>query len=347
MLVVGGYTQRMDENTPGKARGISVYDWVPGEANLVFLGFHKCSNPSYVLTDRSRQMVYAVSEHASGEGSAVAAVKVTRKKEGKPIFRQIAELPLTGDDPCHLAFGPRELVVSCYTSGEVIIIPLGPEGEFSGEPQYVRLPSDGDRPARAHCAAYHAPTGRLLVADLGSGKLRVLRRGEEKGYLHHAEQDLAFPDLHGPRHLSLHPNGNLAVVNGERQGRIQLIDLSNDALHSIHTANALPERVIDEAWGAALRLSKNGKMVYASDRNFSVVTALRIDERSGVVRFRHSDPSGGEHPRDLILSPDGDWLLTANTASSSVGVFKIDPKGELTHYRTIAKVPTPTAFAWL
>ncbi|NJC26469.1 6-phosphogluconolactonase [Lewinella antarctica] len=337
----------MDENTPGKARGISVYDWLPGEAGLKFLGFVKTSNPSYVLTDQSRQIIYAVNEHSAAEGAAVVAFKVSRKKEDKLSFREIGQVPLAGDDPCHLAFAGRNLVVSCYTSGQVMILPLDVEGALGTVSQTFTFAADNGREAHAHCSVFQPLPAQILVADLGSDRLRVLRREDDGSFTHAAELDLEFPDKQGPRHVALHPTGQYAVVNGEREGRVRLLTLSGDRPRITHTANALPERVLDEAWGAAIRISKNGKMVYTTDRNFSVVHALRIDERSAVVRFRHSDPSGGDQPRDVILSPDGDWLFTANTASSSVGIFKIDPSGELTHYRTVPKVPTPTSFAWL
>ena len=66
LLVVGGYTQRMDENTPGHARGISVYDFNRHDGDLTFKGYIKDSNPSYVITDGQRSLIYSVCEHPAG-----------------------------------------------------------------------------------------------------------------------------------------------------------------------------------------------------------------------------------------------------------------------------------------
>ena len=347
MLIVGGYTQRMDEDTPGKARGISVYDFFPADGDLRFLGYAKASNPSYVVTDRSRQIIYAVHEHKPGEGAGVSAFKVKRTKEGKARFTQIGNVELKGADPCHLAFADRCLTVSCYTSGHVMLLPLTPEGGLTGVSQTFSFGELEDGRSHAHCTVYQADPARLLVTDLGADKLRVLSRCSDGSFEHTEALDLQFPEGEGPRHVALHPSGKYAVVNGELRGYVHLIDVAAEQPRIIHRAGALPERVIEEASGAALRFGANGKMVYVTDRAFSVVNALRLDERSSVLRFRHTNPSGGEHPRDAILSPDGEWLLTANTQTSNIGVFRVAPSGELTHYRTIQKVPTPTSFAWL
>ncbi|OAV44582.1 hypothetical protein A3850_008795 [Lewinella sp. 4G2] len=337
----------MDENTPGKARGISVYDFFPADGELRFLGFVKASNPSYLVTDRSRQIIYVVHEHAAGEGAGVTAHKVKRAKDGKLSFGELGSVMIDGADPCHLAFAGRRLVVSCYTSGQVMILPLAKDGSLSAVSQTFSFTSETKRTAHAHCAVYQPDPARLLVADLGADRLRVLNELPDGSFDHDSASDLPFSEFEGPRHVALHPSGKYAVVNGECKGTVRLVDVSGPTIKLLHQANALPERVIDEAHGAAIRFGGNGKMIYVSDRNFSVVNALRLDERAGQIRFRHANPSGGDHPRDLILSPDGEWLITANTKSSNLGVFRVDPKGELTHYRTVQKVPTPTTLGWL
>ena len=42
-------------------------------------------------------------------------------------------------------------------------------------------------------------------------------------------------------------------------------------------------------------------------------------------------PSGGKHPRNFNLTPDGRWLLCANRDTDNVVIFRVDPKtGRLT-----------------
>ena len=36
--------------------------------------------------------------------------------------------------------------------------------------------------------------------------------------------------------------------------------------------------------------------------------------------------SGGVHPRDFILTPDGNYLLAANRTKGSLACFRLDPE---------------------
>lgn len=348
MLLIGGYTKQDDPNGPkGKARGISAYEFFPTDGRIQFLGFAPAVNPSYLLTDRKRSIVYAVREASSASGAGITAHKVSRDKRGKVKFELLSDMPLTGDSPCHLSFAGNTILVSCYDSGHLHVIERKEDGRLGAALQTLELSAADGRKAHAHCTAYVASKNWVLVVDLGDDKLKVFERAADGQLTYLPEADLAFPEGEGPRHVTLHPDGNLAVVNGEKIGRIHLIDLSGNKPLRANVANALPERVIDEASGAAVRLSANGKMIYASDRTFSVVTVLRIDERDKKLVVRDTYPSGGESPRDLSIAPKGEWLLTANTQDSTVGVFRIDPRGGLAHYHTFKKVPSPTGMAWL
>ena len=347
MLLVGGYTTQREGAGTGKARGISAYDFFPSDGSLRFLGFTPAVNPSYLLTDRRRGVVYAVREASAEAAAAITAHRVQKDKRGKVHFELISERALSGDDPCHLAFAGEALVVSCYSSAHVFIFARQEDGSIGDELQRFQLTSGTDQPSRAHCTAFQEEKKRLYVCDTGGHQLRVFDRDENGTFQHQEAKDLTFKDASGPRHIALHPAGKHAVVNGERLGVVHLLDISGEKPLIFHTANALPERVIDQAHGAAIRLGHNGKMVYASDRSFSVINSLRIDERAQKLIFRDTFPSGGESPRDLAISPNGEWLLTANTDNHTIAVFRIDPKGELIHYHTFRKIPSPTSLAWI
>ena len=348
MLVIGGYTERMDENTPGKARGISVYDFFPSEGRIQFLGFTPAENPSYLVTDQKKGIIYAVHEKEADSGAAVTAHKVNRTKRGKISFEQISRVPLPGDGPCHISFAPDSVLVCSYNSGHLHVVRREADGSLGAVIQNIKLEShDTDRSPHAHCAVYLPEREAVLLCDKGDDRLKVFSRAEDGTLTQRPEMALEFPEHEGPRHVVLHPREPLAVVDCELVGHVHLIDLSGDKPLRASRTNYLPERVIDEAKGAAVKLSANGKMIYVSDRAYSVVTALRIDERDKKMVFRDTFPSGGESPRDLSLSPKGDWLLTANTADHTIGVFRVAPDGELTHYHTFKKVPSPTCLAWL
>jgi 6-phosphogluconolactonase len=51
-------------------------------------------------------------------------------------------------------------------------------------------------------------------------------------------------------------------------------------------------------------------------------------------------PSGGKHPRNFNLTPDGRWLLSANRDTDNVVVYRVDPAtGRLTPAGHEIKIP--------
>lgn len=52
----------------------------------------------------------------------------------------------------------------------------------------------------------------------------------------------------------------------------------------------------------------------------------------------------GQTPRHFALDPTGTWLLAENQDSSTVAVFRVDPKsGRLTPNGPLVAVPAPVA----
>jgi len=347
MLIVGGYTEKIEGNASAKARGISIYDFFPSDGRIEFLAFTPAINPSYLITDRKRNVIYSVRE-MQDERAGIAAHLVRRNGKGKVSFELLSDLDLSGNGPCHLAFAGSTLIVSCYNSGHLHVVSRNEDGTLGAVTQTIKLlPSSPGNEPHAHCAAYDSARKRVYVCDLGDDQVRVYDRADDGQLSERPELGLPFPKGECVRHIALHPDGQLAVANGECVGRVHLIDLSGDKLYRATMANALPERVVDEAAGAAIKIGTNGKMIYTSDRTFSVVTVLRVDERDKKLVVRDTYPSGGESPRDVSVSPNGEWLLTANTGDHTVGVFRIDPRGGLVHYHTFKKVPSPSCLAWL
>ena len=348
LLLVGAYTIDMNEDAPGKARGISAYDFSSTTGQLVFRDYVPTTNPSYLWVDDNRRMVYAVRECPNADGPAVVAFRVARGPGNKVSFTPAGESLLHGDHPCHLTGIDNTLIVSSYTSGTVDVFAKAPDGTPGELLQHIALHLAGtNEQPRAHCAAYDHRRQRVYICDLGGDRLRVLRRREDGRLEALPKFGIDFSHGAGPRHVALHPSGDFAVVVCELRGITVLIDLRPDRPRIIHQTRYLPERVIDQASGAAVRMDASGKYVYVSDRRFSVVTALRLDVHAASLTTRDTYPSGGERPRDISLSPDGQWLLTGNLKNHTIGVLRRGAGGALQLHHVVRKVPSPTCLKWM
>ena len=66
-------------------------------------------------------------------------------------------------------------------------------------------------------------------------------------------------------------------------------------------------------------------------------------EATAALEVIQVQPIRGAFPRNINLTPDGQWLLAAGADSNTVAVHRVDPKtGELTYQtRGVINVPAP------
>lgn len=76
----------------------------------------------------------------------------------------------------------------------------------------------------------------------------------------------------------------------------------------------------EQGGGAAIRISSSGETLYVSVRGINQLYVIDIAQWRILQRIS----SGGDHPRDINLSPQGDYLFAANRSSGNLVAFKID-----------------------
>ncbi len=113
-------------------------------------------------------------------------------------------------------------------------------------------------------------------------------------------------------------------------------------MRDIQTVPATSDATGATDLSAAIRVSPNGKFLYASNRGRDSIIAYRIDGATGLLSFVSSESSGGFSPRDFIIDPTGAFLLTANQDSDNLSVFLIDPaSGKLAKIASV-EIPSPS-----
>lgn len=71
-----------------------------------------------------------------------------------------------------------------------------------------------------------------------------------------------------------------------------------------------------------MRLSNDERFLYVSVRGENVIAVL--EARGTRTRVIQRAPCGGDHPRDILLSPDGRFLLAANRNAGGLVCFTVD-----------------------
>ena len=172
--------------------------------------------PSFLAVDRRAGLLLAVGEDADG---TVSAFRVGAEG-GRPTLTPAGSASSGGADPCHVLLDPegRVAYVANYSSGDVAVLPLGPDGLVADAPvQVLGHTGAGPRADRqegphAHFAALTPDGAHLLVCDLGTDEIRRYRRDPGTGLLTEDGIAATLRPGAGPRHLVFSADGRIVYV---------------------------------------------------------------------------------------------------------------------------------------
>src|SRR5205807_4479973 len=162
---VGTYT------TKTQSKGIYEYEFDADTGKLTPKGIAaETPDPSWVVVHPSGKFLYAANE--AGKASTVSAFSID-KKSGKLTL--LNQLPALGEDPCYLSFDKtgKYVFVANYSSGNVVVFPIGPDGKLEAAAANVRdegkLGPNKERQdgPHAHWIQATAHNHFVYVADLG------------------------------------------------------------------------------------------------------------------------------------------------------------------------------------
>ena len=89
--------------------------------------------------------------------------------------------------------------------------------------------------------------------------------------------------------------------------------------------STLPDGYEDFNATAAIRLSKDGKYLYASNRGHDSIAVYTI-LADGSLELLEIVPTHGQNPRDFDLTPDQEFLIAVHQDSDNATVFKRNPE---------------------
>lgn len=302
--------------------------------------------PSYVCLNEDKTKLYAAMElfQFNGEdGGAVATYDVFEDKMVKTTA-----VNSKGTLPCHIWFdGQRNCVyASNYWSGSISMYGLDENKnavELKGMSQHSGTGPNVERQEGPH-VHFSGPSqdgAGLWVVDLGIDRVKYYEL-KDQTLVSVEEKDLHLPAGAGPRHFvtsKLH-NGLLYVVC-ELNSEIAVINTNDQTI--VQRISTLPSSTIESAC-AAIRISKNGKYIYASNRGHDSIAVFEVLE-DGTLKCIQTIGTDGKNPRDFNLT-DG-LLLVANQDSNCISVFRYEEEtGLLTSTKKTIPCCKPSCIAF-
>lgn len=321
-MLVGTYTRPNSE-------GIYVYKFNTNTGEMKKISSAFTENPSYVAFSKDKKYVYAVNESGRGKGGVTAFS--FDQSTGK--LTKLNQQPSHGDGPCYVAVdnSNKWVAIANYSGGSFAIYPIqsdGSLGEAAQTFQHEGSGPDKERQEKPHVhSTVFTPDGKYLtVVDLGTDEISFYPFNA-KNAKPVGEKPIIVKTAPaaGPRHIIFSPSRPFGYVIEEMSGNVAVISLKNGKFEQIQSIISHPKADGDDIGSAAIKLSADGKWLYASNRGSSnSITTYSIDGATGKLTAKGTVKSGGKGPRDFTIDPSGKFILAANGGSNNITVFKIN-----------------------
>lgn len=294
-------------------------------------------NPTYLTTNKSGTVIYSILSE-DDQGGVVSFVF-----EGNQWVRRVALLT-DGPAPCYLSYDEeRQLIYTAnYHTGTVHVYGTDETGDLNLLDTVQQEGSSIHENQEGPHAHFIAPTPDnkfVVTCNLGTDEVYTYEVTDE-GKLEEKTRLQVKPGT-GPRHIVFHPEVNRAYILGELSSEILVANYEPNSgeFEVVDIQPMIPATHTGFNSGAAIRITKDGKYLYASNRGHDSIVAYDIDEE-GNLAFLAYYPTRGQTPRDFNLNETEEFVVVGHQDSDYLTLFKRDSeKGYLHKIQTEIEAP--------
>ena len=337
-LVIGTYGEH-----------IYTYSFDHRQNKFEFQNKAQAHNASYALAGRlndGKTGIYAVSE--CGPESGVYSFETDASDStGRCNIVQTGHKQQTGADPCFVLLYDegKYMMTADYSGGSVSAFPIenGAVGDLCASLRFEGSGPVTDRQESSHIHQLKVLPGQesnwILASDLGADIIRLIKpeitRADsgEKLALEHVK-DIPCPAGSGPRHMEFSQDGTVLYCIAELSGEVLVYDICHEGgIPEFALKQQIQADEVNAGGSADIHIHPSGRWIYTSHR-------LKND---GIAAF-HVFPDGtlkkigytitGRHPRNFMITDDGEYLLVACRDDKCIQVLQILPTGCLAHTST-------------
>ena len=307
IVYFGTYTRRTSQ-------GIYMADFDTDTGKLSNLElFASEPSPTYLAFDQ-QQHLYTVGSRDDKGG--IAAYKT----DGTLLNHVVEE----GAPHCYVAVDEtRGLVYGAnYHKGQVLVYKRKEDGslELADKVQHTgHDPHENQASPHVHYTNL-TPDQYLVTCDLGTDEV-ITYDVDLEGKLTKLATYNCTPGA-GARHLVFHHHFKIAYLICELNSTIEVLIYDGvGEFEQMQVISTLPDDYDDFNGTAAIRLSKDGKFLYASNRGHDSIAVYSI-LADGSLELLEIVPTHGKNPRDFDLTPDQEFLIAVHQDSDNATVFK-------------------------
>jgi len=338
------YTFFVGTYTDGDSEGVYKYS-IAKDGKLQNLGVAAVlENPSFLAKSTDDKFLLAVNEISNTDSvGAVASFKIMNDS-----LTPVNTSSSGGAHPCFVSVNDAGYVLTAnYTGGNVGLLKLDSNGALSAlldvQQHSGKGMTDRQEGPHAHSAWFTSTNNTVISVDLGTNELWFSQLDTIQQKLIPADPNrLQMAPGAGPRHLTFHPNGKWIYVVNELNGTVTLVQKNANGIYEKGSSIAtLPEGFKEPNTCADIRISSDGKFVYASNRGHNSIVIFAVNDHNGSLSLVAHEATRGDGPRNFSLTPDDNYLLVANQLTNNIISFKRDKTTGLLYYVDAIEASTP------
>lgn len=312
------YLAYLGTNSVRGSKGIYTVSLDSETGGLKLLGATAAQDSGYLALSPDGQTLYAAIESMLLDGRPQGGVASYRiGAGGLPEFQ--SRQPAAGQLICHVSCGPGTVYASSYLNGTVSIFPTAKDGGLLPCKKVIRhRRTDGYAP-HIHCAKLTADGRYLCVVEVGYHALCLYDTD------HYEKQYEIRTKPVRPRQVVCTNSCIYLLTEGGMTVDVYAYQPDcGEPLALKQSLSCLPEGFRGMGGAGGIRLSPDGKTLFASIRGADVMAVFSVDGH-GLLIKRSVTKLCGSTPRDFNLSPDGAHLLIGLQKSDTMAVYGCDP----------------------
>lgn len=185
------------------------------------------------------------------------------------------------------------------------------------------------------------PAGNLVSCDLGTDTVDFYKL-ENNDLIHLAsyQMEKGF----GTRHIAFSPDGKTMYIVGELSSQVNVAHLNENTweFESLGTYKTIPEDFQGHNGAAAIRLSRDGKFLYVSNRGDDSLIVFKVLDSNKLEKIQRISVFGS-FPRDFNWDENQKFVVAANQNTNNATLYRRDSEnGTLTPIQKDILAPEAT-----
>lgn len=276
----------------------------------------------------------------NGDQSGIATYRI---KDGKA--KQLDTYFHEGAAPCYISVDSQKHLVftANYHLATINVFSYDENGKLT----FITNDTHEGHGPRAEQDQAHphffdeTPAGNLVSCDLGIDAVDFYKLdGDKLKHLARYQMENGF----GTRHLVFSPDGKTMYIVGELSSQANVARLNENTwkFEDVATYKTIPDDFSDHNGAAAIRISKDGKFIYISNRGHDSITVFKVLD-DGKLELVQRISVFGSFPRDFNWDKDEKYLVVANQNTNNATLYRRNSEtGNLTPIQKDIPVPEAT-----